>query len=64
MTAIFKREFKSYFSTPVGYIIGALYFLFLGLNFQVLFSYGDPGIENVVSGVTVLAVFVSIFTVF
>ena len=57
MTAIFKREFKAYFSTPVGYIILALYFLFLGLNFRAMYSYGIPEVENVISGVSVLVVF-------
>ena len=29
MIAIFKREFRSYFSTPVGYIVLAAFYFFL-----------------------------------
>lgn len=28
MTAIFKREFKAYFNTPVGYIVLAAFYFF------------------------------------
>ena len=40
MTAIFKREFQSYFTSPVGYVVLAAYFFFGGLFFyaQCLFQ--------------------------
>lgn len=57
MTAIFKREFKAYFSSPIGYVILAVYFFFLGLLFSVSYSYGDPNITAVISGVTLITAF-------
>ncbi|MBE6727104.1 MAG: ABC transporter [Ruminococcaceae bacterium] len=40
MIAIFKREFKSYFTSPVGYIFLAIMFFFLGLQFRMAYSDG------------------------
>ncbi len=42
MSAVFKREFRSYFINPTGYIMLALYFFFTGLFFTNLFQYGYP----------------------
>ena len=36
MTAVFKREFRSYFRTPLGYVIIAVAYFFTGYYF---FSY-------------------------
>ena len=47
MSAIFKREFKAYFTTPIGFIVLAAYYLFLGIYFSIIFSYGSPGIQSV-----------------
>ena len=33
MSAIFKREFKTYFTSPIGYIILAMIFFISGLIF-------------------------------
>ena len=33
MTAIFKREFKSFFTTPLGYVILVIFNLFSGIQF-------------------------------
>ena len=44
MTAIFKREFKAYFTTPVGYIVLAAFYFFLGLYFYIVYSAGSPQI--------------------
>ena len=38
MTAVFKREFRSYFSTPVGFIVIAAFYFFLGLWTIMLFK--------------------------
>lgn len=57
MLAIFKREFKSYFSTPIGYIVLAAFYFFLGLNFWDIFSYGMPQVEYVISQMLTVAVF-------
>lgn len=57
MKAIFKREFKSYFTSPIGYVILAVYFFFLGLLFSVSYAYGDSDITSVIGGVTLLSAF-------
>ncbi len=57
MLAIFKREFKSYFSTPIGYIVLAAFYFFLGLNFWDIFTYGAPQVEYVISQMLTVTVF-------
>lgn len=57
MTAIFKREFKSYFATPVGYIVLAAFYFFLGLFFYMIYSNGSPVVEAVVIQMASIAVF-------
>jgi ABC-2 type transport system permease protein len=57
MTAIFKREFKSYFTTPVGYIVLAAFYFFLGLFFYTIYSNGSPVIEAVVIEMATVSVF-------
>ena len=57
MKAIFKREFKSYFSTPIGYIVLSAFYFFLGLNFWDIFKYGSPRVEYVISQMLTVAVF-------
>lgn len=49
MTAIFKREFKSYFTTPVGLIFLTAVYFFLGLNFADLYSSGRPQIHLLIA---------------
>ncbi len=58
MSAIFKREFKSYFSTPIGYIVLAALYFFLGLFFSMYYSYGSPQIEYTIVSMTIVIVFV------
>ncbi|MEE0898101.1 MAG: ABC transporter permease [Acutalibacteraceae bacterium] len=57
MTAIFKREFKAYFNTPVGYIVLAAFYFFLGLYFYVYFSNGSPAVSEVIIQTATVAVF-------
>ncbi len=57
MIAIFKREFKSYFSTMVGYLVLAVTFFFLGWYFKMLFTMGSPDIATVVSAMSLIVVF-------
>ena len=33
MSAVFKREFKAYFTTPIGFIVIAAFLIFFGLYF-------------------------------
>ncbi len=47
MKAIFKREFKSYFTSPLGYIFLAAIWFISGFNFSAAFSYGLPVVPDV-----------------
>ena len=58
MRAVFKREFKSYFCTPVGYIVLAALYFFLGLYFSMIYSYGAPNIEVVIVSMSTVVIFV------
>lgn len=49
MTAIFKREFKSYFTSPIGFIFLAAVYFFLGLHFADLYSNGQPQIHLLIA---------------
>lgn len=57
MIAVFKREFKTYFNTPVGYIVLAAFYFFLGLYFYIIYSNGSPDISAVVIEMSTVAVF-------
>lgn len=48
MRAVFKREFKSYFTNPLGFVILAVFYFFLGLAFVEYFSLGVPYMGRVV----------------
>ena len=56
MIAIFKREFKSYFTTPIGYIVLTIFFFFLGLNFTECYEIGVPDVTSVMFGSVMLIV--------
>ncbi len=58
MTAIFKREFKAYFSTPVGYIILSAFYFFLGFYFWYLYSGGSPDLGMVITAMDLVVVFI------
>lgn len=58
MLAIFKREFKSYFATPVGYIILAVNTFFLSLSFVYIYQYGSSMIQDVISSIYLIDVFI------
>ncbi len=57
MSAIFKREFKSYFTTPVGYIFLAAFYFFLGLYFYMIYASGLPEIGAAIISTYSVAVF-------
>ena len=57
MIAIFKREFKSYFLTPIGYIVLALFYAFLGFVFYNYYSAGSPDIVSVVLAPSLIGIF-------
>lgn len=61
MTAIFKREFKSYFSTPIGYAIIAIFTFFSGLFFSTIYLSGEPDVSSVVSAMSTVAIIATPF---
>lgn len=57
MSAIFKREFKAYFTTPIGWIVLAAFYFFLGLYFFLIYSSGSPEIEILMIQMPTVVVF-------
>lgn len=57
MIAIFKREFKAYFSTPIGFIVLAAYYFFLGLYFELIYGFGSPDINSIIVAMSTVVVF-------
>lgn len=58
MLAVFKREFKSYFTNPLGFIILAVVYFFLGYMFSSYYSAGAPYVQYVVIAVAQILLFV------
>ncbi len=61
MTAIFKREFKSYFTNPLGFIIIAVFTLFSGMAFTMIFGSGSPAVHGVVNFMSTVVIFATPF---
>ena len=59
MTAIFKREFKAFFATPVGYIVLAAFYFFSGYYFTILYTMGSPEVKDVIMTLSTVIVFVT-----
>ena len=57
MTAVFKRELKAYFSTPIGYIFLAAFYFFLGLFFYIIYTSGSTEIGVVLLSMSTISVF-------
>lgn len=57
MLAILKREFKSYFTTPIGYIFLAAFNFFLGFYFATVYSYSAPDIVMVIMAMSFICIF-------
>ncbi len=49
MFTIFKREFKAYFTSPIGASILMMFYFFSGLLFGVIFSSGVPELSEMFS---------------
>ena len=58
MLAVFKRELKSYFTSPTGYILLSLYFFFTGIFFTQVFSYGVADATYVILNTVLLLIIV------
>ena len=59
MTAIFKREFKSYFISPLGYVFLAIFLFFEGTFFANLYAYGSPNNEIIFPSLSMVVVLVT-----
>ncbi len=57
MSAIFKREFKAYFSSPLGYVVLTALTLFSGIFFRYMYSYGVADISYVFSNMFTIIMF-------
>lgn len=63
MLAVFKREFKSYFTNPLGFIVLAAFYFFLGYMFSAYYRTGAPYVEYVVLGIAqILLIIVPVIT--
>ena len=47
MSAVFKREFKAFYTSPVGYVVTAVLVLFQGIYFAAMFAAGYPDVTYV-----------------
>jgi ABC-2 type transport system permease protein len=58
MYAIFKREFKTYFSSPLGYVFLAVFYVLAGLFFVLnnILS-GTANMSGVFSSITIICIF-------
>ena len=59
MLAVFKREFKAYFTTPIGYIVLAAFYFFLGFFFvNSFYQNGSPDMGSLVMLMQLVIIFV------
>lgn len=58
MLAVFKREFKSYFTTPIGYIVLAAFFFFLGWMFYMAYASSVAAVEDCIMMTYIVSVFI------
>ncbi len=62
MKAIFKKELKSYFTSPVGYVYMAVYFMFAALIFSSLLLYGVSDMQSVFATLTLSFFIIPVIT--
>lgn len=59
MSAVFKREFRSYFTSPLGYFVMALVFLFSGFFFYMYNLYGgSSSLSGVYGGLFIVVLLI------
>ena len=61
MLAVFKREFKSYFTTPIGFVILAVFTFFEGMFFSAIYNQGAPEVESIIGAMSTIAIFATPF---
>ena len=54
MAAIFKREFKSYFTSPFGYAILAAFLFLFGIMFAILYAGGSAETTGIFNNIFVI----------
>ena len=62
MKAIFKKELRSYFTSPVGYVFMAIYFLFASFMFSFLLMHGISDIQSIYATMTLSFFLIPIIT--
>lgn len=58
MLAIFKRELRAYFVSPIGYVVIVLFLLFSGYFFSFQYSMGSPDLSFVFSQMFSITLFI------
>ena len=57
MSAIFKREFKAYFASPLGYVIVSALAFFSAIFFSYMYTYGYADVAYIFSNMLVIVMF-------
>lgn len=57
MKAIYKREMRSYFTSPIGYIVMIVYLALYGYLFSVMFASGSPDTSSIFSSFSSVTLF-------
>ena len=58
MGAIYKRELRGYFTSPIGYVILAIFYVFASLFFSFLFQTGTPDQTQLFSSMFIIVLVV------
>ena len=58
MVAVFKREFKAYFTSAIGYVTLLVLFFITGVLFSQMYASGYPYIDYLFSNSAIIAAFI------